>query len=219
MTDPVLDHLFKNQKTKAGTIDDIILIVDRSGSMNAILQDAQGGVNAFITEQKEVGEAFFTLVEFDDRYEEVHNQTELSMLTEEYILKPRGMTALLDAIGKTCGGYKPKGNGKVIVAVVTDGEENASHEWTRKDLFDMITKKREEDKWEFVFLASGQDAIQEGSSMGFASGDNVNYNASDIGATKSAFTYASSNVRSLRSGGPKLKQSDYDIILQDEQSK
>lgn len=215
----VLDQLFKNQKTTTGTIDDIILIVDRSGSMNAILADAQGGVNAFIKDQRDCGEAFFTLVEFDDQYEAVHNQIELSMLTEEYVLKPRGMTALLDAVGKTCGGYTPKGNGKVIVAIVTDGEENASHEWTRPDLFDMITKKREDDKWEFLFLASGQDAIQEGSSMGFATMDNVNYNAHELGATKSAFVHASANTVRLRTGGEKLDQAAYDIILQDEQSK
>ena len=215
----VLDQLFKNQKTKAGTVDDIILVVDRSGSMSAILDDAQGGVNTFIKEQRDCGDAFFTLVEFDTRIETVHSQVELSMITEEYVLKPRGMTALLDAVGMTCGDYTPKGNGKVIVAIVTDGDENASNEWTRSNLFDMITKKREEDKWEFIFLAGDQDAITEGSKMGFASGDNVNYNTRDRGATKSAFTYASANTRALRTGGPKLDQAAYDVILQDEQSK
>jgi Mg-chelatase subunit ChlD len=219
MTDAVLDQLFKNQTTKTGTIDDIILIVDRSGSMSDILSDAQGGINSFISDQRKVGEAYFTLVQFDYEIEPLHEQVELSSFNEEYELKPRGGTALLDAVGATCGGYEPKGNGKVIIAIVTDGEENSSSEWTRDALFEMITKKREEDKWEFMFLASGQDAIREGTRMGFAMGDNTSYNKRTYGATKSAYVHASANTTSLRTGGRKLDQADYEAILKDEQTK
>ena len=217
MTNEVLDHLFKDQTTKAGTVDDIILIVDRSGSMRDILSDAQGGINSFISDQRKVGEAFFTLVQFDYEVEPLHEQVELSGVTEDYVLKPRGGTALLDAVGATCGGYEQKGNGKVIIAIVTDGEENSSKEWSRDSLFEMITKKREEDKWEFMFLASGQDAIREGSRMGLAMADNVNYNKRTLGATKSAYMHASANTTSLRTGGRKLDQTDYEAILKDEQ--
>ena len=84
MTDAVLDQLFKHQTTKAGTIDDIILIVDRSGSMSDILSDAQGGINSFISDQRKVGEAYFTLVQFDYEVEPLHEQVELSSFNEEY---------------------------------------------------------------------------------------------------------------------------------------
>lgn len=219
MTDPVLDQLFKHQTTKTGTVDDIILIVDRSGSMSEILDDAQGGINTFISDQRKVGEAYFTLVQFDYESECLHEQVKLKTLEEEYVLKPRGSTALLDAVGATCGGYEPKGNGKVIIAIVTDGEENSSKEWTRTKLFEMITKKREENEWEFLFLASGQDAIREGTRMGLASFDNVNYNKAERGATKSVYMHASANTTQLRTGGQKLGQADFEAILKDEQSK
>ena len=53
---------------------DITLVVDRSGSMESIRSDAQGGINAFIRDQatEEHGEALITLVQFDTQYEFVH---------------------------------------------------------------------------------------------------------------------------------------------------
>ena len=54
---------------------DITLVVDRSGSMESIRSDAQGGINAFIRDQatEEHGEALITLVQFD-----THLYTEVS---------------------------------------------------------------------------------------------------------------------------------------------
>ncbi len=47
-------------------LTDITLVVDRSGSMQDIRSDAEGGVNAFIeTQAKEPGDALLTLVQFD----------------------------------------------------------------------------------------------------------------------------------------------------------
>ena len=47
-------------------LTDITLVVDRSGSMRAIRDDAEGGVNAFIAQQaQESGDARLTLVEFN----------------------------------------------------------------------------------------------------------------------------------------------------------
>ena len=54
-------------------LTDITLVVDRSGSMEHIREDAAGGVNSFIRQQaKEPGEALLTLVQFDTEYEFLH---------------------------------------------------------------------------------------------------------------------------------------------------
>ena len=81
-------------------LTDITLVVDRSGSMESIWNDAEGGVNAFIEEQsKQPGEALLTLVQFDTDYEFVHNGVPIQDVPK-YELQPRGMTALLDAVGR-----------------------------------------------------------------------------------------------------------------------
>jgi hypothetical protein len=81
-------------------LTDITLVVDRSSSMASVREDAEGGVNTFITDQaKEPGEALLTLVQFDTEYEFLHKGVPVSQVPK-YELVPRGMTALLDAVGR-----------------------------------------------------------------------------------------------------------------------
>ena len=85
-------------------LTEIVFILDRSGSMDYLVADTIGGFNSFIEAQKqEDGEALLTTILFDDQYEILHNGVDIKtvkpMTTKEY--SARGMTALLDAIGKT----------------------------------------------------------------------------------------------------------------------
>ena len=81
-------------------LTDITLVMDRSGSMEARRRDAEGGVNTFIQEQaREPGEAVLTLVQFDTEYEVVHNGVAIHEVPR-FTLRPRGATALLDAVGR-----------------------------------------------------------------------------------------------------------------------
>ena len=146
---------------------DITMILDRSGSMRTIASDAIGGVNNFIQEQKKVeGEASFTFVQFDDRYEVVYDDVNLKEV-EGVELQPRGMTALLDAVGKTikktqkrlntgCQSCKPD---KVIFVIITDGYENASTKFTQQDIAKMIKHQQDKHGWDFVFLGANQDSF------------------------------------------------------------
>ena len=82
-------------------LTDITLVVDRSGSMDAIRLDAEGGVNAFMKQQAdEDGDALMTLVEFDTEYNFVERGTPIEDVGS-YTLRPRGTTALLDAVGRS----------------------------------------------------------------------------------------------------------------------
>ena len=48
----------------------IISLVDRSGSMQSILDDAIGGFNTFLAaHQRQTGEAKLSLILFDDEYQ------------------------------------------------------------------------------------------------------------------------------------------------------
>ena len=172
--------------------DEIVCIIDRSGSMESVADDAIGGFNTFIEKQKEVeGKASVTFVQFDDKYEIVY---ENKMLEDVPILDnktfiPRGMTALLDAIGKTINSVgerlsktnKKDRPRKVIFAILTDGHENYSKEFTRDKIFEMITHQKEKYSWEFIFIAADQDAIGTGTSYGFSAKDCINYVSTGIG--------------------------------------
>ena len=83
---------------------EIISLVDRSGSMQSILDDAIGGFNTFLTaQQRQPSEAELSLILFDHEYQIVHQAVDIQQVKpldrETYV--PRGMTALLDAVGKT----------------------------------------------------------------------------------------------------------------------
>ncbi len=162
---------------------DITLVVDRSGSMQSIYNDAQGGINAFIAQQAELpGEAFISLVQFDTKYEFVAKGIPASEFPE-YKLVPRGGTALLDAVGRAInetGQRLSRMNeqdrpGLVAIVVMTDGEENSSREFTRAEIKNMIEHQQTQYNWQFTFLGADQDAFAEAASMGVARAGAANF--------------------------------------------
>ena len=122
-------------------LTEIAFILDRSGSMESMVEPAISGFNRLLREQQqEPGTARFTLVLFDDQYEVPFHSVPIAEVVEldTNTFVPRGSTALLDAIGPTIDelGAKlaalPEADrpGQVIVAILTDGMENASHRYT-----------------------------------------------------------------------------------------
>ena len=83
-------------------LTELVMILDRSGSMNGLEKDTIGGYNAMLDKQRrEEGEVLVSTVLFDDRMEVLHDRADLknvSPITEkDYYV--RGCTALLDALG------------------------------------------------------------------------------------------------------------------------
>ena len=166
----------------------IVLVADRSGSMHECKEDAQGGINQFIEEQKNgPGKARFTLVQFDDRYEFVHDGVPIEDVPP-YELHPRSVTALLDAVGRAIvktkedvekleGDDKP---GLVIFVIVTDGLENASKEFGLDKIKELI-KERTDADWQFMFLGAGLDAFEQGGGMRISASSSLAYNKRNSG--------------------------------------
>lgn len=188
----------------------IICVLDRSGSMASIIKDSIGGFNSFLKEQKKLpDQATITVALFDDQYELLYDSVDIKKaeeITKEKWI-PRGMTALYDAIGKTINTEISKINTmpvidrptKILVIIVTDGEENASREY-KLDQIKSLIKQREEQKWNFMYLAANQDAFSVGSSFGVSAGNTFNYTASSDGVvkmsqkmSKSAISYRNMN--------------------------
>lgn len=183
-------------------LSDITLIVDRSGSMSSCKDEAQGGINAFIKDQKEKpGEATFSLMQFDTQHEYVFNAVPIKSV-EKYELQPRGMTALLDAVGKTIAETEQRINalkksqkpGLVVIAIITDGQENSSHEFKRSAIRDLIEKKQK-DGWQFTFLGANQDAFTEAATIGISADATSNYNVKN---SAGAYAGLSANVSRMR---------------------
>lgn len=190
------------------TKTDITFVLDRSGSMNTIASDVQGGLKGFVKEQQSAeGDATFTLVHFDHEYETVIDAKDVAFTgIEDYGFNPRGSTALLDAIGRSVSETKerisamPKGErpDKMLFVIFTDGGENSSKEFTKDQIKKLIESQTKED-WDFVFMGANQDAFGEGGGLGINHGSIVNYEASAAG-TQAAFSAMSSNVTQYRCG-------------------
>ena len=148
-------------------LTDITMVIDRSGSMQSIRTDAEGGINSFIEQQKqEPGETLLTLVQFDTEYEFVHSGVPVKQIPA-FTLVPRGSTALLDAVGRainetgarlaaTAESQRPA---LVVFVIVTDGAENSSREFTRDQIRTLVEHQQSAYKWQFTFLAANQDAL------------------------------------------------------------
>jgi uncharacterized protein YegL len=175
-------------------LTDITLVVDRSGSMQDIRSDAEGGINAFIENQaKEPGEAYLTLVQFDTEYEFLHKGVPISQVPT-YNLVPRGMTALLDAVGRAINetgdrlAQLPEEDrpGLVVFVVMTDGLENSSQEFSRSQIKQMIQHQQNHYSWHFTFLGADQDAFAEARQLGIADAGAANFDKRKIAAAYGA---------------------------------
>ena len=184
-------------------LTDITLVVDRSGSMQEIRTDAEGGVNAFIENQaKESGQAYLTLVQFDTEYEFLHKGVSIDQVPK-YTLTPRGATALLDAIGRAINETGERLSkideadrpGLVVFVVMTDGLENSSHEFSKSRIREMIQHQQEKYGWQFTFLGADQDAFAEADALGIDQAGAARFKKDNIEA---AYRATSAKVARMR---------------------
>ena len=189
-------------------LSEIVYILDRSGSMESLQQAAIDGFNEFLQGQLEApGYANLSLMLFDDEFNKIHDRTPLQEVRglNKETYTPRGSTALLDAIGiciDTLGKQlaaepEEKRPGKVIVAIYTDGYENASTRYDIRKINKMITRQRKTYAWEFLFLAANEDAIATAAQMGIDRSMSSSSSYSAVGVRSSSETF-NRKVRSLR---------------------
>ena len=189
-------------------LSELICIIDRSGSMGSIKNDAIGGFNTFLEEQKKMpGEATLTYIQFNTEYEVVHENKPLQEAEpiNDSVYIPRGSTALLDAVGKTieatgrrlAGMPEENRPEKVIIAILTDGEENASSQYNLSQIREMIQHQKEKYSWEFIFLGANQDAFAEAAKIGIDTKDAFNFAATGKGV-RAAYAQMSDSVTRYR---------------------
>jgi uncharacterized protein YegL len=199
----------------------IAVILDRSGSMKGLRAATVSGFNEYVGKlRSQPGEVDLLLVRFDDRYEVVFDKP-LDQVPElsNADLKPRGTTALFDAMGRTIVTVGEQLNemaeadrpGKVIVMTMTDGEENASEEYEVADIAAMVAHQREVYNWEFLFFGTNQDAVMVASTINISRGSTMSY-SNNAGATRSVMksaAVASNAYRSFASSGQSMSSYDF----------
>lgn len=152
------------------------IILDQSGSMSDCVNQTLKGLadqrkeilaiaNEFPDQEIRVG-----LTVFDHNIELKYfnlSVTELSKMNS-FHYQPNGQTALLDAIGMSVAATQRlmvnEGDSAVII-ILTDGYENASKEYSHKQIKELIQAKEETGKWSFTYLGATLDAVEIARSM------------------------------------------------------
>ncbi len=189
-------------------ITEMVFILDRSGSMGGLESDTIGGFNAMIEKQKkQEGKAYVTTVLFDHEIQVLHSRVELSeippMTDKDYTV--RGTTALIDAIGTTIKRIKSMHKElpekevpeHTIFVITTDGMENASSQYSSKEVKKMIEHQKKKHNWEFLFIGANIDAVETAKHFGIDKNRAVNYKA-DARGTGVLYNAVSSVVGSVR---------------------
>jgi hypothetical protein len=148
---------------------DIIFILDESGSMATMGSEPKDSVNRLIKEQKEldISGTKFTLVKFNSKVNVVYNDLPLEDIPKFTDYYPSDMTALYDAIGMSINNKrKNEEYDNVICVILTDGMENSSKEFDCKTIKNMIKEMEDKHKWKFVYVAANQDAFSVGETFG-----------------------------------------------------
>lgn len=210
-------------------VTEVVIILDRSGSMASIRESTVQGINTFISDvQKVPGEGYWTLVLFDDYpsangagesfpnvvFEKRPDREMKDFNLVDFV--PRGGTALIDAVCVTIQRIKDRWlslpeiqRSKIMIVIMTDGQENASRNFSRDAMRQLTAEVQAKYGWEFMYLGANQDAFAEANDMGiqktcggilYQGSNAVNYVA-DTQGVLGAFNLASRGTRDWKAGG------------------
>lgn len=171
-------------------IQEVVALIDCSGSMYGKESDTIGGINSTIEElinyKIEDETINFSLKFFsDNEYLKIKsiNIMDIQKLKSDD-LKPLGSTALLDAMGNTLSYFISKKKNNInafdtcIIYVATDGLENNSKEFNHDDIKNLINEAQKY-SIEVLYLGSNQDAILEGKKIGLNISNSLDYSETE----------------------------------------
>ena len=204
---------------KVKKVTEIICILDRSGSMMSMRDEAISGFNHFIEEQKELpGKAIISTYLFDYEYLALYEMKKLkkALKLNRDNFVPRGSTALLDAIGITINNFNSRKEDdrkdKTLFVILTDGLENASQEYKDPNVINNLINEQRKKNCEFMFLGAGQDAIATASSVGIPTTNSMSVNSTKAGMQHAYAKMSGATARYRSASG-----SNVDNLISDEE--
>jgi uncharacterized protein YegL len=194
-------------------VQEVVAIIDRSGSMAGKVEDSVGGFNSTLEvlrkEQTDDSNINVSVKLFDHEEQMLIRSIPLVEVRplESHQFVPRGQTALLDAMGNTLTYFmekklmNPDAYDCCTIYVVTDGFENCSKTFTRQRIKEMIQTADNTYNIKVIYLGANQDAILEAGNLGINAGQAINYSESRE-ETDAAYRSAAAMVYRHRSGVP-----------------
>lgn len=185
----------------------VAIVLDRSGSMEACRESTISGFNEYAsgvrtTAAAENMETTLTLtvfnegVEMQSFLEPVSNLADLTWETYQ----PNGSTAMLDAVGVTIDRLArtlaDRPHERVLVCIISDGEENASRAYTYEDIAQRISA-RTEAGWTFTYMGANQDLSQVSRDLHIPAANTASYRADAPGTRNAWQRHARATSRSL----------------------
>lgn len=219
------------RKKKAKPSLDVMLVLDRTGSMESSWKETIHALNAYARKVLDSHDATtrMALTVFDSWEGRSCIETVRPWMTKadwqdvgpkDY--PPRGMTPLFDAFGGTLSAMRNEKRPKSCrcqLVVMTDGLENASREWTKARVKRLLTEVGEDKNWSVIFLGADFDAMAVGADLGTQANSTATFDKASIGATTEilarhtkAFGLTGQSVsysaaeRAAMSGTPKRKK-------------
>lgn len=208
-------------------LTEILVILDRSGSMASVKDDMEKGYATFLEAQKQLpGECVITLVQFDTQGIDTLYVAQPVKEASPFELVPRGGTPLLDALGSTIvkagerfagqeDGRRPE---RVLCMIITDGQENSSREYTKQRVKEIVEHQREAYKWQFLYLGANVDAFDEARGMGIATASSSGYTPDSVGV-QHAFAAAAGSAGRYRNPDVTVTAAVLDSAFTDEERK
>ena len=185
------------KKPSREKIREIIIVLDKSGSMMSMFDSVVKGYQHFLDQiEKSKKLSYITLVLFDKNVDEVFTRKSVDE-ARDFKYLPEDGTALYSAIGWTIESVsETQGSlsdvnkaSEVLFAIITDGEENSSKNIDKDELREMITIKREVEGWKFVFLGATPEVCRQGEDLGILASDNYDFGSDERDAGESIFGY------------------------------
>lgn len=205
----------RKKDKKAVSVVNVGYVWDMSGSMISVHGATVEGTKKYLTDLQEqervlIGEngndvyTRLSLTAFDTDFEHWIIDEPVADISTIRLnaYKPRGMTALYDAIAHTVlemdKRVKDREGEKNLVVIMTDGLENSSQEYDKPKILALIERYQAMGNWTFVYLGANVDAYAEGAAMGIPVGNVAHYSSSP-GSVIAASAGYSSMTSSLRS--------------------
>lgn len=180
---------------------ELIIVLDESGSMDNIKDKTIKSINGLLDEQRTAGPTNVTIVKFSNIPQAIvcgEDINNLSVLTSEDY-DPNGRTALYDGIGMAIEMADKRNvivndNTGVMLVIVTDGWENASHKYNLLSIRELLQQK-EKDDWIISYLGANIDSQQEAANIGATYAANWTTQEASIDALYSSVSDVSTFLR------------------------